>query len=229
MDTSIEAIMKRMESMADPKASEHLARYGIITGKAYGISSGVIRALSREIGTNHALAAKLWRTGILDARGLATLIDDPAKVTEAQMERWVLDFDNWATCDACCMNLFDATPYAWTKAAAWCGRKEEFVRRAGFALIAVLAVHDKSAADKQFEKFLPLIKRYATDERNFVKKAVNWALRQIGKRNLSLNATAISAATEIRKLDSSSARWIAADALRELRSYAVQQRLNRKR
>jgi 3-methyladenine DNA glycosylase AlkD len=168
---------------------------------------------------------KLWKSGSLEARALAALIDEPAKVTEAQMERWVRDFDNWAVCDTCCGYLFDKTPFAWKKAVQWSRRDEEFVKRAGYALMAWLAVHDKKAADAPFIKLLPHIKRGALDERNFVKKAVNWALRQIGKRNMALNKRAIQTAKEIRSIDTSAARWIASDALRELTRKAAQGRL----
>jgi 3-methyladenine DNA glycosylase AlkD len=205
-----------------------MARYGIVSKKVFGISVVSLREMAKKIGRNHGLAQELWRTGILDARFLAAFIEEPGKITEAQMDRWAKDFDNWAICDGCSLHLFDRTPFAWKKALSWTTRKEEFVRRAGFALIAVLAVHDKSAPDAKFERTFPLIKRAATDDRNGVKKAVNWSLRQIGKRNLGLNALAISAAQEIQSVDSASARWIASDALRELKSPAVQTRLNKK-
>jgi 3-methyladenine DNA glycosylase AlkD len=164
----------------------------------------------------------------LEARGIAALIDEPSKVTERQMEQWVKEFDNWAVCDGCCMNLFDKTTLAWKKAIEWSRREKEFEKRAAFSLMAVLAVHDKQATDRQFLSLLPIIKREAVDERNFVRKAVNWALRQVGKRNLALNKKAIQVAKEIQKIDSRSAKWIAADALRELTSTAVQRRLSRK-
>lgn len=225
----LDSVRKRLEKLSDPKAVEGMARYGIKSARAYGISAPVLRYIAREIGKDHTLAQQLWSTGVLEARMLAAFIDEPEKVTENQMERWVKDFDNWAICDACCSNLFDQTSFAWTKTVEWSLRKEEFVKRAAFALMAALAVHDKKAEDKQFLKFLPPIKRESTDERNFVKKAINWALRQIGKRGLSLNKRAIQTATEIQKIDSRSAKWIAADALRELRSAAVQGRLKRKK
>jgi len=185
--------------------------------------------MAREFGKNHDLAQELWATGVLEARGIAALIDEPSKVTEKQMEQWVKDFDNWAVCDGCCMNLFDKTRFAWKKVVEWSRREKEFEKRAAFSLMAVLAVHDKEAKDKQFLSLLPIIKREVVDERNYVRKAVNWALRQIGKRNLTLNKKAIQVAREIQKIDSKSARWIATDALRELTSVAVQRRLSRKR
>jgi 3-methyladenine DNA glycosylase AlkD len=223
------SILRRLQSLGDPKAVEGIARFGITTKKVFGVSTPDLRKMAKEIGKNHDLAQELWSTGILEARAIAALIDEPRKVTEKQMELWVRDFDNWAACDGCCMNLFDKTSFAWKKVVEWSKRKREYEKRAAFALMAVLAVHDKEAEDKQFLSVLPIIKREATDERNFVKKAVNWALRQIGKRNLALNKKAIQTAKEIQRLDSKSARWIAADALRELTSVAVQQRLARKR
>ena len=226
--TQLEAILKRLRSLGDPENVEGMARFGIHSAKALGISVPELRSIAREIGKDHELAGKLWSTGIFDARIIAALIDEPAKVTEKQMERWVKDFDNWAICDGCCGNLFDKTPLAWKKALEWSRREEEFVKRSAFSLMAALAVHDKKAEDKRFLHFLPIIKRESTDGRNFVKKAVNWALRQIGKRNLNLNRRVIVTAKEIQKLDSPSARWIAADALRELRGKAVQRRLRNK-
>ncbi len=225
----LHSILKRLQSFGDPKAVEGMARYGIKSAKAYGISVPVLRKLAREIGKDHGLAQQLWSTQVLEARILGAFIDESAKVTEKQMEKWVNDFDNWAVCDGCCANLFDKTMFAWNKAFEWSRRKEEYVKRAAFALMVVLAVHDKKAGDKQFLSLLPIIRRESTDERNFVKKAVNWALRQIGKRNLQLNKKAIQTAKDIQKLNSPSAKWIAADALRELTSEAVQRRLVRKK
>ncbi|HEU4760019.1 MAG TPA: DNA alkylation repair protein [Dehalococcoidia bacterium] len=220
-----EHVLARLRSLADPDAVAGMARFGINTTTAYGISVPALRRLAREIGRDHALAQQLWASGIHEARKLAPLIDDPAQVTEKQMERWAAGLDSWDVCDACCGDLFDKTPFAYRKAVDWSARPEEFVKRAGFALMAYLAVHDKKAADDAFLAFLPLIKREATDGRNFVKKAVNWALRQIGKRNRNLNAAAIAAAREVRAIDSPSARWIAADALRELTNPKTQARL----
>lgn len=211
--------------MADPKNVEGMARFGINPEGTLGISMHDLRPMAKRIGKDHELAAQLWLTGIHEARLLAGLIDDPEKVTLKQMETWAADFDSWDVVDQVCGSLFDQTRLAYPKAVEWSEREEEFVKRAGFVLVAALSVHDKDASDKEFEKFLPIIKREATDERNFVKKAVNWALRQIGKRNLTLNKKAIKAAEEISKMDSRSARWIAADALRELRCDKVQNRL----
>lgn len=221
-------IVSDLESLADPANVAGMARYGINPENTLGVSIPRLRAMAKGIGRDHALALELWASGIHEARILAGLVDDPAMVAAAQLERWVGDFDSWDVCDGVCGNLFDRTPFAWEKAAAWSARSEEFVKRAGFVLMAALAVHDKKAPDERFRNFLPLIEREAADERNFVKKAVNWALRQIGKRNRALNRDAIAAAKRIRKIDSRSARWIAADALRELESGAVRERLNKR-
>jgi len=220
-------ILKKLKPLSDPKAVEGMARFGINPENTYGVSVPNLRKLAREAGKDHLLAQQLWSSGIHEARVMASMIDKPALVTEEQLESWVKDFDSWDVCDQCCSNLFDKTKWAYQKANEWSEREEEFVKRAGFTLMATLAVHDKSAADTAFTAFLPAIIREATDNRNFVKKAVNWALRQIGKRNLNLNVIALQTAEEIQKIDSKSARWIAADAIRELTSQAVQQRLRR--
>jgi len=194
---------------------------------ALGVSIPQLRDVAKEVGTNHDLAQELWKTRIHEARILASMIDDPTKVSEDQTEEWAADFDSWDVVDGCCGNLFDKTEFAERKAREWSLRKEEFVKRAGFVLMAELAVHDKEASNKTFLDFLPLIVREASDERNFVKKAVNWALRQIGKRNEVLNAAAIKTCSKIRDLDSRSAKWIAADAHRELTSAPVKKKLSR--
>lgn len=222
-------IMALLKSHYKPENIKGMARFGITSKKAYGVPMPELRKLARRIGKNHQLARRLWASGVLDARTLAALIDDPEQVTEEQMESWVADFDNWAICDTCCGSLFDRTKLAYRKAAQWSKREEEFVKRAGFALMAWLAVHDKEADDRRLTRFFPLIKRESRDDRTYVKKAVNWALRQIGKRNAALNRKAIAVAQEIGGIDSRAARWIAADALRELRSEAVQKRLARRR
>jgi len=218
-------ILRKLKSLSDPKAVEGMARFGINPKKTYGVSVPSLRAMAKEIGRNHVLARQLWSSGIHEARILAGMIDIPDMVTEEQMESWVKDFDSWDVCDQCCSNLFDKTGFAFKKAVEWSSRNEEFVKRAGFVLMAALAVHDKKAKDEEFLKFLPMIKRESVDDRNFVRKAVNWALRQIGKRSIDLNEEAIKTAKEIQRLDSKSARWIAADALRELTSEVVQKRL----
>jgi 3-methyladenine DNA glycosylase AlkD len=220
-----EEIVERLKSLGDPRAVEGMARFGIQAPHLLGVSAPNLRKLAKEIGPDHRLAARLWRSGIHDARILAALIDDPVKVTKRQMEGWAKDFNSWAVCDAACCCLFDKTSYAWDKAIEWTGREPEYVKRAGFVLMAALAVHDKKAPDGRFEAFLPLLVQHAADERNFAKKAVNWALRQIGKRNTRLNALAIQTAQDIRRIDAKAARWIASDALRELASDTVQARL----
>jgi 3-methyladenine DNA glycosylase AlkD len=218
-------IIEKIEALADPEAVKGMARFGINPEKTYGVSLYTLRKMAREIGRDHAVAGQLWSSGIHEARLLASLVDRPEMVTEAQMESWVGDFNSWDVCDQCCGNLFDRTEFAHGKAVEWSEREEEFVKRAGFTLMATLAVHDKKASDEEFLKFMPLIVKESSDGRNFVKKAVNWALRQIGKRNLSLNKAAIKTAEEIRQSDAKSARWIAADAIRELTGEAVQKRL----
>lgn len=218
-------IIQKIKSLANPQNVAGMARFGINSANTYGVSIPILRKMAREVGRDHELALALWASGIHEARLLACFIDRPEMVTGEQMEGWVKDFDSWDICDQCCSNLFDRTPVAHEKAVAWCEREEEFVRRAGFVLMAALSVHDKKASDEAFLRLLPLMKKYATDERNFVKKAVNWALRQIGKRNMKLNESALKTAEEIRQIDSRSARWIAGDAIRELRSEAVQRKL----
>jgi len=221
----LEHVLRELKSMANPKNVEGMARFGISREGTLGISIYDLRPMAKRIGKDHELAAKLWSTGIHEARLLAGYIDDPEKVTERQMEAWAADFDSWDVVDQVCSSLFDQTDIAYSKAVEWSRREEEFVKRAGFVLMAALSVHDKKASDSQFEKFFSIIKRESTDERNFVKKAVNWALRQIGKRNLALNKKAVKVAEEISRIDSRSARWIAADALRELNGDKVKKRL----
>jgi 3-methyladenine DNA glycosylase AlkD len=205
-----------------------MARFGIRAKKIYGVSKPAMDGIARKIGKNHALGLKLWETRIHDARILGMLISESEKVTAGQMERWVRDFDNWDVCDGTCCHLFVDAKLAWQKAFAWSRRKKEFEKRAGFALAAYLAIHDKAASDAPFQQYLKDIEREAWDDRNFVRKAVNWALRNIGKRNQSLNRSAISCAGRIQKSGTRAARWIAADALRELKSEAVQKRLRQK-
>src|SRR5262249_51586791 len=207
------------------KNVDGMARFGIRAKIVYGVSKPKMDVLARRVGKNHDLALQLWASGVHDARILAGMIDEPGLVTAAQMDRWLRDFDNWDVCDGTCCHLFAYTAYAWAKAVEWRKKRQEFQKRAGFALMAYLALHDKLAADQNFVNLLPIIRREASDERTFVRQAVNWALRQIGKRNLNLNRAAIREAQRIQVLDSRAARWIAADALRELQSEAVQRRL----
>jgi len=209
--------IKMLNHYASKKNKEGMAQFGIDTEHALGVSILHIRRVAREIGTNHELAINLWKTNIHEARILASIIEDPNKVTSDQMDAWANDFNSWDLCDQCCMNLFCKTRFAYSKAIIWAENEKEFVRRAGFVLMAALAVHDKKAEDSRFIHFFPTIKQYSTDERNFVKKAVNWALRQIGKRNNNLRSEAIKVAEEIQNTDSKDAKWIAFDALRELK------------
>lgn len=216
--------LKLIRAKAKPDQLEGMARFGIVGEGRLGLSVPDMRQIAKELGKDHALALELWKTGIPDARIVAALIDDPRQVTEAQMDEWVVGLNSWDVCDQVCVTLFDKTPFAWKKVVIWSERDEEFVKRAAFALLAGLAWHNKDARDADFIKLLPVIKRAATDDRNFVKKAVNWALRHIGKRNAKLNKAATKTAKEIQKMDSKTARWIASDALRELASEAVQNR-----
>ncbi len=209
-------VIKRLKSQANPENVKGMARFGINPANTLGISIPYLRKLAKEIGKNHNLALELWETKIHEARILASFIDEPKLVTSVQMDSWVSDFDSWDVCDQVLSSLFDKTPFAYTKVFIWSKDEREFVRRAGFAMMAVLAVHDKSFSDDKFKKFFPLIKKYSVDGRNFVKKAVNWALRQIGKRNKQLLKLALEEARQISKMDSKSAKWIAADAIREL-------------
>ena len=202
-----------------------MARFGINTGKTYGVRMPELRSIAKNIGKDHELAEKLWNAGYGETKILASLIEDPKMVTESQMEKWVNEFDSWDVCDQCCINLFRKIPFARQKVFKWSLRDEEFVKRAAFALIAVLAVHDKKADDEKFEEFFPLIIRESFDNRNFVKKSVNWALRQIGKRNTALNRKAVEIAEEIQNRNSRAAKWMASDAIRELKSEKVQKRL----
>ena len=221
-------ILAHLQSLAKPENVAGMARYGINPDHTYGVSMPILRQLAREIGKDHRLAAELWSSGVHEARILASLVDDPALVTEDQMGRWVAEFDSWDVCDQCCSNLFTRTRLAYRKAMEWSTSQKEFTKRAGFVLMATLAVKDKKGSDGQFEPFFANIKMGATDGRNFVRKAVNWALRQIGKRSPDLNRKARETAQQIRLIDSASARWIAADALRELSGPAVQKKLKGK-
>lgn len=224
-----EEILKKLISMSNPEAVKGMSRYGINPKNNLGVSIYKLRSIAKEIGKDHNLAMKLWISGIHDARLLACFIEDPVKVTSEQMDSWVKDFDSWDICDQACTSLFDLTPIAWKKVFEWAKSDDEFVRRAAFSLIAGLAVHDKQANNNKFEQFSYLIKKYSIDERNYVKKAVNWALRNIGKRNLSLNKDMIRLSKEIQKFDSKSARWIANYAIRELSSEKVKNRLVEKK
>lgn len=218
---TLQTILKKLKSSGSPKNVAGMARFGINPENTFGVKVPVLRKMAKEIGKNHSLALKLWDSKIHEARILASMIDDPKLVSEEQAEKWVKDFDSWDVCDQVCMNLFDKTNFAYKKAKGWASNEKEFIRRAGFALMACLAWHDKTSPDEKFLPFFPLIKKYSTDERNFAKKSVNWSLRQIGKMRPNLLSEAIKTAQEILKVDSKSAKWIAIDALRELKSKAV--------
>ena len=225
----VQSLLGELERLGTQKRREEMGpRYGIHTDKAFGVAMADMQKIARSLGRNHALAAALWDTGCYEARILAALIDAPEQVTPAQMDRWCRDFDNWAVCDTVCMHLFDRTPHAFGKVAQWARRRDEFVRRAAFALLASLALHDKKSANKAFADCLPLIEAAATDGRNFVKKSVNWALRAIGERNRELNSAALAVAQRLAISDDASARWVGKDALKQLNSPAVLRRLTKR-
>jgi len=226
---TVSEIIKKLKKLGSAKNIAGMARFGITAKKVYGVCTPDLMMIAGQAGKNHELAQKLWRSGIYEARILAGMVDRPEWVTPKQMDIWARDFDSWAVCDSNCMRLFSKTPFAHKKVWQYAKSPQEYVRRTAFALIASLTVHDKKSPDAIFAEYFPLIKKYATDERNYVRKAVNWALRQIGKRNLALNKKAIACAKEIQKIKSKSARWIAGDALRELQGEAVQGRLKNKK
>jgi 3-methyladenine DNA glycosylase AlkD len=224
---SADEIVKKLKALARPDQLEGMAHFAIAGEGRLGVSVPEMRKLAKEIGKDHKLALDLWKTGIPEAKILAGMIGEPEKLTEKQMEDWVKDFDSWDVCDQVCMNLFEKSPLALKKIHDWSKREEEFVKRTAYALIACLAWHDKKAEDEVFIRLFPVIKKGAADERNFVKKAVNWALRNTGKRNVRLNEAAVKLAEEIQKMNSKAARWIAADAIRELESEAVKKRIGK--
>ncbi len=209
-------VIEKLKSLSNPKNVEGMARFGISPNKTLGIPVPELRKMAKDIGKDHQLAQELWDSGYHEARILAGMIDDPEMVSEKQVDKWARDFDSWDVCDQCCMNLFDKLSFAFKKAVKLTGEKGEFARRSGFALMACLAWHDKNSLDERFMEFFPVIKKYSTDDRNYVKKAVNWALRQIGKRNENLKKMAIKTAKDIQKIDSKAAKWIASDAIKEL-------------
>ena len=222
-------ILKKLKSFSNPKNVEGMTRFGISSKNTYGVSIPVLRKMEKEIGKDHQMAQELWASGVHEARILASMIDEIEKVTEKQMDKWVADFDSWDVCDQCCLNLLDKVSFVDKKIKSYARAKEEFIKRTAFTLIACLAFHNKELKDKDFEKYFTIIKNAVIDERNYVRKAVNWALRQIGKRNKVLNKKAILAAEDILKThqDNKTAKWIANDALKELKSPPVQKRLDR--
>ena len=218
------AVLARLERMGSARDREGLARYGITAKKAHGISVGALRALAKQLGPSHELAAALWKSGWYEARLLAAFVDEPERVTPAQMDRWCRDFENWGDTDTVCFCLFDRTPHAFAKVEEWAKREREFEKRAAFALLASLALHDRSAPDARFAKLLPLMERAAADERNFVKKGVLWALRSVGERSSELGKRTVAVAKRLAASEVSSARWVGKSALRELSSAAAKKR-----
>jgi 3-methyladenine DNA glycosylase AlkD len=221
----VQSALAALKRRSTKKTLDGMARYSIPSDHAYGVAMKDIKALGKTLGRNQPLAVALWATGVYEARMLASFVGDPAQLTPAQMDRWCKDFDNWAFCDAMSFNLFDRTPHAWAKVAQWSTRRNEFEKRTAFALLWSLTVHDKSAGNERFEEGLAIIEREAGDDRNFVKKAANMALRAIGKRNRALNARARVVAQRLADSKDPTARWIGKDALRELTSPAVTRRL----
>lgn len=212
----LKAVLTWIQKSADPKVRAGMARYAIPADNAVGISVGTLKAYAKKLGRNHELALALWASGGYEARMLATFVGEPARCTSQQMDRWRRDFDSWALCDTACFALFDRSPLAVQKVRAWTQLRDEWGKRAGFALLASLSVHDKKATDSVFEEGLQLIEAAASDERNFVKKAVNWALRSIGKRNLALHARALQLAERLALSDNAAERWVGKDAVRDL-------------
>ena len=210
------SLLAQLERKGSKKGVEGMARFGIVARKAFGVSVGDIRALAKKIGRDHELAAKVWSSGIQEGRMLAVFIDDPARVTGRQMDAWARDFENWADCDTACFHLFDKTPLAWKKIEQWSSKKEEFVKRAAFALLASVALHDKESSDEPFLRSMKLIERGAKDDRNFVKKGVSWALRGIGHRNARCREAAMTVARRLSRSDDAPSRWVGKDALRDL-------------
>jgi 3-methyladenine DNA glycosylase AlkD len=216
VDRQVKETLAWLERRGSDRNRDGMARYGIVSDKAFGVSVGDLRNLGKRLGRSHELAIALWKTRWYEARMLVPFVGEPDRLTPAQMDRWARDFDNWAICDALCFHLFDRSPHAYRKVSAWAKRREEFVRRAAFALAASLALHDRQAPDRPFEKMLPLIARAATDERNFVKKGVSWALRGIGMRSPALHAKSLALARRLAASSDPSARWVGHDAIRDL-------------
>jgi 3-methyladenine DNA glycosylase AlkD len=225
MPSQLDALLTRLRTQANARNVAGMARFGIVGEGRLGISMPALRTIARETGKNHRLALQLWRTRTPEARIVASMVAEPEKMTAQQAEQWAGSFDSWDVCDQTCLNLFVKSPLAWTLARQWARREDEFVRRAAFSLVACLAVHDKDADDKKFVAALKLVKAASMDERNFVRKAVNWALRGIGKRNRVLHAAALDTARKLQASTSRSARWIAADAIRELENPEIQRRI----
>ena len=214
--SQVAEILARLEKKGSKRNREGMARYGIVAKKVFGVSVADVRRLGKEVGPDHSLAQALWKTGWYEARLLAAFVAEPSKLKPAEMNRWAKDFGNWAVCDTLCFHLFDKTPHVWGRIEQWSTRREEFVKRAAFALLASVALHDKKETDQPFLDALDLIERAAVDDRNFVKKGVSWALRGIGHRNPRLKAAATRKAKELTEREQPAARWIGRDALRDL-------------
>ena len=223
---TVDEVLEYLRRRGSKRNVDGMARYGIVSPKVFGVSVGTLRTLGKKSGRNHALALALWKSGWYEARMLTAFVDEPEKVTPAQMDRWAKDFDNWAICDALTFHLFDKSPHAWDKVRHWATRKEEFVKRAAFALLAALALHDRETPDAPFKRSLELIERAARDERNFVKKGVSWALRSVGSRSPALNAAAIQLATRLSNSENATERWVGKDALRDITRPLVQKKIS---
>jgi len=217
-----------LESHGTKKTRDGMARYGITAAKAYGVTVGDIRRLGKQLGPNHGVAVALWKTGVYEARMLAAFVGEPEKLTAAQMDEWCRDFDSWALCDTLCFGLFDRSPLAFDKVRTWARSREEFIKRAAFALLSCLALHGRGEGDAPYLGLLPLIEKAATDDRNFVKKAVNWALRSVGERSRALHAEALSMARRLAESTDATARWVGKDAVKGLQSPATLKRLTKK-
>lgn len=226
---TVDAVMAWIKKNGSPKVRAGMARFGLPTENAVGIPVGVMRAEAKRIGKDHALALKLWKTGLFEAQMLASMLGDPNALTPAQMQSWCADFDNWGTVDTACFTLFDRSPHSWKMVRKWVKQKGEFQKRAGFVLMACLAAHDKKAPDAPFLEFFPLIEKGASDDRNFVKKGVSWALRHIGHRNAALHAAAVKTATKLSTSESSVERWVGKDALRDITGPAVLKKIRSRR
>lgn len=222
LDTRVAEALGWLKRHGSKKVRDDMApRYGIHAEKAFGVPMRDMKRLGAVLGRDHELALALWETGWYEARIVTSFVGDPAQVTPAQMERWCLDFDNWAVCDTLCFNLFDRSPHAWKMVKRWSKRAGEFEKRAGFALLACLAAHDRTAQDEQFAQCLPLVVRAAEDERNFVKKSVSWALRSMGRRSAALHKACVDLAQRLAKAHAAAPRWVGKDALRDLTRPAV--------
>lgn len=227
-DGSVAALLVRLQRLGSKANRDGMARYAIVSPKMFGVSVATLRKLAKEVGTDHALAMELWKTGWYEARMLACFVADPDEFTVKQMDDWARDFDNWAITDTACFGVFDRSPLAWGRVDPWCRRKAEFVRRAGFALLASLALHDKTGDDIQYRKRLALIEKYASDERNFVKKGVSWALHAMGARSTGLHKPASELAKRLAASEDATERWVGKDAMRKLASAATLKRLETK-